>query len=263
MNKKQGLEKQLLDFTKQLSFISGEAAFLSSKDFFEEYQEDAEQFCRDNLLKEAPTEKQCASIELPPELVDRALAGMIHFSFRKFASKLKDALYKGYELGLTYPDAVELLGIIQWLSDEAEMHWTIFSISEDEYPSRAIEVFKEYFDAIKNLELISRLTEFIYRIKAFCMLDDVNRNNLTKTPPNEIEQLLDKDIVKAIIKALGKNKLKRMQLVCNMTYYDGGHIGSTLFKLKQKNILLHDRPFYRVNPAWYKRLNICPDKDRQ
>ena len=74
---------------------------------------------------------------------------------------------------------------------------------------------------------------------------------------------MDKDIVKAVIRVLGKEKKKRLQIVRETGYEDGGHIGATLFQLGRMGILQHKRPYYWVKPAWYGRLSNCPDKDGQ
>jgi hypothetical protein len=60
-----------------------------------------------------------------------------------------------------------------------------------------------------------------------------------------------KDVEQAIIKHLGKNKLKYQAIICGSDYNDGGHIKSAIQNLKKAAIIKHERPFYSLYPQHY------------
>jgi ribosomal protein S6E (S10) len=113
----------------------------------------------------------------------------------------------------------------------------------------------------------SDLLKLAARLNVYCKMEisdpvesekaEVERNT------RRIKHLLEKDIVQNIIRALGTRSLKRAQLAIDTGYEDAGHLGATLTQLKRDKILINERPFFRLNPEWYGRLGICPDKDGQ
>ena len=137
-----------------------------------------------------------------------------------------------------------------------------------------LEIYEIAFDEIKNFtkwveenKIAYKLEELAARLKVFCQIKAENPEELVRMEADmkdeRVATLLDKDIVRAIVKVLSRGKKKRVQIVAETQYDNGGYMGSTLYKLKRVGILKHTLPYYWVNPAYYKRLGICPDKDGQ
>jgi hypothetical protein len=108
-----------------------------------------------------------------------------------------------------------------------------------------------------------RLEECVMRLDAYVTFHTGYSTPYPDRSAHEIDALLDKDIVQAIIKTLGTQRLARGEIANRAGYEDAGHLRSTLADLKRAGVLRHVRPWYSVSRKWYSRFGICPDKDGQ
>lgn len=131
----------------------------------------------------------------------------------------------------------------------------------------AFEVIGDFTRWVEENRIVFRLEELGAGLGVFCQIKTKDPEEFARVEApikdERVATLLEKDIVKAIIKVLGKERKKRVQIVNETQYEDGGHIGAALIRLKHIGILQHKRPYYWVNPAWYGRLSNYPDKDGQ
>jgi hypothetical protein len=133
-----------------------------------------------------------------------------------------------------------------------------------EHAFEEIDYFAEW---VEENKIAYRLAELGAILKVHCQIKVDNPEAFARMEARQQEQevarLLERDITKTIISVLGKERKKRSQIVNETEYYEGGYMGATLSELKRFGILQHATPYYSVNPAYYKRLGICPDKDGQ
>lgn len=189
-------------------------------------------------------------------------------TFQLFVDKVNDVM-EGYEdaLGYCMYDETSLGRISKIYGNRVfDRFKRREELKVDNY-EHAFEEIRRLTDYIEESKIGLRFEEFAAKLKTFCKLEMDSPTEIDKIEAGmgrkEIRTLLDKDIVKAIARVLGKNKKKRLQIVKETAYQNGGHIGETLTRLKRKGILKHERPYYWVNPKFYNDLGICPDKDGQ
>lgn len=249
--------EKLIDFYKKLEFLSFELEY-HLRDLIRDTIEIAKEFFKEDI----PQGEKKASIEER----NSAAAEMLQWSFEILLLDIKHILSLGYECGLTYPDASETLGLIQLIYDRGVYVSNRINHSPaGEYSKYRIRILSEYFSFIDEQKLHLRLAELASRIKVYCDLENPAIEKTLETQRDEIDELLDKDVCQAIVKFLGTQKKTRAQMTHTeeFGYCEGGHIGETLYRMENLGVLLHDRPYYQVNPAFYKKLGICPDKDGQ
>lgn len=181
---------------------------------------------------------------------------------------------KESDLYVQYADALHYYLYEACLDKDGKWQVAVVFNESRENEKLTLEAYGYAFDEIKcftewveDNKFAYRLEDLATRLKVYCQIKAEKPEDLARIRADiqdeRVATLLDKDIVQDIIRVLGKEKKKRVQIVKETQYGDGGYIGSTLSELKRAGILKHKLPHYWVNPAYYERLGICPDKDGQ
>jgi hypothetical protein len=177
------------------------------------------------------------------------------------------------------PVVLEILGLLEMLSveatkakdeflyairycwfdsaEDAEKHggewarkrWTQ-SASPTDY-KEALACAEDFSLWLEESAIGRRFDELAYRLVGYCKLHGLTSHGIEAMERRRVERLLDQDVVKCIVRTLGRDKKTRAEIVAASGYADGGHVAGALVHLKREKLLNHERPYYWIRPELY------------